>query len=293
MASRSRLTIAKDDIFGLIANLAHSPVTRAELAKALTLNRDEWRLAQRTTVEEFLEFLQERGELKKHTLTSINYSKNLTRYTWGHTTPQQLALTICRNGYLTHASAVWTHGLTDLIPGRIYINCEQSQKPPPSGNLSQSSLDAAFKRKQRTTNLVYEINGTQIAVIAGKNTGCLGVQQLETSEGTNVRTTNLERTLIDIAVRPTYAGGPSQVLDAYRSARDRVSTNRLISLLQQLGYVYPYHQSIGFLMQKAGYSEHKYNRMKEIGIRFDFYLAHAIQEPEYNEEWRLFIPQRL
>lgn len=58
--------------------------------------------------------------------------------------------------------------------------------------------------------------------------------------------TKLERTLIDIAVRPNYAGGVHHVLEAYAAAKSRVSVNVLLATLQKMEYVYPYHQVIGF-----------------------------------------------
>ena len=64
-----------------------------------------------------------------------------------------------------------------------------------------------------------------------------------------LRFTNLERTLIDAAVRPVYAGGVFEVRKAYQLAKEKVSVNRLAALLQKLNYIYPYHQAIGFYLE--------------------------------------------
>ena len=37
-----------------------------------------------------------------------------------------------------------------------------------------------------------------------------------------------------------------------------MAVDRLLVILKKYDYVYPYHQSIGFLMQKAGYPEKSY-----------------------------------
>jgi len=102
--------------------------------------------------------------------------------------------------------------------------------------------------------------------------------------------TKLERTLIDITVRPIYGGGVYQVLEAYRNAKDRISTATLIAALAKLEFVYPYHQAIGFYMQKAGYPSKALARLKALDMPFNFYLAHDIRDRAFDPEWRLFYP---
>ena len=110
-------------------------------------------------------------------------------------------------------------------------------------------------------------------------------------QGSTLRVTGIERTLIDIAVRPAYAGGVFQVLNAYRGAKDRVSVATLLATLKTLSYVYPYHQAIGFYLQRAGYGPKQYERLRRLGLKNDFYLAHDMREKAYSKEWRLFYPQ--
>lgn len=120
----------------------------------------------------------------------------------------------------------------------------------------------------------------------------MGVEQISDIASQPLAATNIERTLIDITVRPAYAGGIAKVLNVYRAANNRVSIHRLLKILERLDYIYPYHQSIGFLMQKAGYPENSYTQLRAIGINYDFYLAHDIKQMEYSKDWRLFVRLR-
>ena len=130
-------------------------------------------------------------------------------------------------------------------------------------------------------------------MISGKNTNRLGVEEISGPISEALQVTNLERTLIDIVVRPAYAGGISHVLKAYRAAKDRISVDQLLAILQKLDYVYPYHQSIGFLMHKAGYPEDSCAKLRALGLSHNFYLAHGLQHAQYSNDWRLFYPNDL
>jgi hypothetical protein len=104
----------------------------------------------------------------------------------------------------------------------------------------------------------------------------------------------VERTLIDIAVRPEYGGGVFEVLEAYRRASDKVSINRLTAHLKSINYIYPYHQVIGFYLTKAGsYRQSQIDLLRRFEISHDFYLMHQIQDKEYSSEWRLSYPKGL
>lgn len=104
---------------------------------------------------------------------------------------------------------------------------------------------------------------------------------------------SIERTLIDITVRPLYAGGVPAVLRAFTLARNRASISKLISLLNTLDYTYPYHQSIGFYLQHSGYTETDQLLARTKGVQFDFYLCHALKNPAFDPEWRVYFPRTL
>jgi len=292
MPRPSRLSLAEKEIAELLSGASQKIYSDAQLAKLLDENRTNWKLSDRTRVTDFISFLKRR-ELKEHEIRSDNYSRQVKRYSWGKPSPLALAVSIKPRAHLCHATAAAIHGLGSFSRATIYINAEQSPKRLSRGSLTREGINRAFSAKQRQSNLVYTYNRTSIVIIAGKNTNCFGVEEIIGPDAETIRVTNLERTLIDIVVRPAYAGGTSQLLKAYRFAKNRISIDRLLNILKTLDYAYPYHQSIGFLMQRAGYSESATARLRALGLKHDFYLAHGIHEPEYSEKWRLFYPRHI
>jgi predicted transcriptional regulator of viral defense system len=293
MARPTRLTIAKKDIFDLFERSSQRVYSESQLAGILTEQRNFWRLAQRTTTRQFISFLENQGKLTPTTFHSQVYHRETTRYTWGEASKYELAQALQPRGYLSHGTAVELHGLTDLLPNTLYLNVEQSPKPTRAGTLTQHAIELAFARKQRQSNLAYRYNGWLVTIVSGKNTNALGVEELTGPMEERLRVTNLERTLVDIVVRPTYGGGIFQVAEAYRAAKDRISTNRLLATLKKLDYVYPYHQAIGFLMERADYGDKRTSLLRQLGLEHDFYLTHGMDQPEYSSRWRLFYPKGL
>jgi hypothetical protein len=46
-------------------------------------------------------------------------------------------------------------------------------------------------------------------------------------------------------------------------------------------------------MERAGFPESGYRRLKELGLKFDFYLAYGMKETDFISDWRLYIPKGL
>jgi hypothetical protein len=269
---------------------------RPELHEVLVRQRDAWELPPFLPSTRFLRLLEARGKLHRLDVVPADSKKPyspIVRYSWGDVTPFQLGAALRPDAYLSHGTAVYLHGLTHQIPKTLYVNKEQSDKHVKSSevHLSQKAIDRAFTNRPRTSNYVFQHEGTRFVLLSGKNTGRLEVSQMSGPLGEVVAATKLERTLIDIAVRPAYAGGVFEVLAAYQAAKERAALPTLLATLTRLGHAYPYHQAIGFYLEQAGYDASKLERLRSLGLEFDFYLTNQIHDRKYSKRWRLFYPE--
>jgi hypothetical protein len=56
---------------------------------------------------------------------------------------------------------------------------------------------------------------------------------------------------------------------------------------------YPYHQALGFILQRAGVPEEELAPLKQRAIRLKFYLDYGMNQPAYDPAWKLYYPRDL
>lgn len=288
--TKSSFQIAKKDIVEYFESKGNNVYDINDISKVLDGNRKFWRLPVSLTSVDFAKLLIKYTKLKPQNFKFV--PKNIQRFTWGDVSIVRIASSLEKNAYLSHYTALFLHGLTGQIPKRIYVTHEQPQKAKASKKLSQADIDDAFHKQIRVSNNVAKYQDMSICLLNGEFSNNLGVITIKDDRGESNVVTDIERTLIDVTVRPIYSGGINEVLSAFRKAATKVSINKLTARLKSLDYIYPYHQAIGFYLEKAGnYRDAQIELLESFNIEYDFYLDHAMGEVEYSKKWRLYYPK--
>jgi hypothetical protein len=289
---KTRLSISKPAIIEYFNVLPIKVFRFRQINEILNQNRDNWLLDHSTGIKSFIELFKNTGQLRQIDLKFPSRKELL--FAWGNVTNFEIALAVKSASYLTHFTAMYINGLTEQVPKTIYVNFEQSRKAINNGELSQDRIDWAFQQKPRVSNNVANLGQFDIRLLNGMHTGQLGIQDLDSPSTGHIRVTNIERTLIDITVRPFYAGGVFEVLKAYNAANGKLQINKMVSYLRNLKFVYPYHQAIGFYMEKAAvYKSSLIELLREFDFQHDFYLTHNMKKTSYSKRWRIFFPEGL
>lgn len=250
--------------------------------------------------KKYLAALEKYGKLKAVTISPKTISevtgqsyKPVVRFAWGTVTAIEMALSLRPGSYCSHQTAAVLHNLISSTENTIYVNKEQSEKPRGPRGLTQEAIDRAFKSHVRRSNFVFKYEDVDIVLLNGKNSANLGVGELAYNDGRKVLTSSLERTLIDMAVRPAYSGGVSQVVQAYQAASGKISIEVLVDMLKKLDFVYPYHQTVGFYLKTADVPAHLLEPLRRLGVSWAFYLDNRMTDPEFDKDWQVFYPRGL
>lgn len=220
----------------------------------------------------------------------------------------EIALSIApKKAHLSHLSALYINGITNLDPSTIYINYEQSPKPINKSNakLTQKKVDQAFLKPVRKTNniatFIYHNRSYTVILLNGKHTNYIGVQLIKPLNfSSEVRVSNIERSLIEATIRPSYSGGVSEVLLSFKNAKsEAVSINRLLSYLKKMNYIYPYFQNIYFYVYYAHYNPIQLNLVQKIldnsnkANQINFYLDHQLIKPKLDSYSKVYYPENM
>ena len=286
MANKSRFYIVESSIKSFFTDGEIKVFSEVELGIILEEKRTLWNLPISMTTGKFIDKLLNSNILLKKEITFDKSISKKERYIIADASIFQIAISLISKSYLSHYSAAFILGLTNQIPKTIYISFEQSKKNVIRSVLQQDAIDLAFSKEQRISGAVASYEDYTFLVHNGMYANRVGIYSLN-----NTSVTNIERTLIDITVRPNYAGGISSVLDIYRKAIDKISINKLVAILDKLNFIYPYHQSIGFYLEKAGFDTNKLKVLRERKMDNKFYLTYQIEEKEYDETWKLYYPK--
>lgn len=273
-----------------ISRLPSGLYTQKQIDHLVEEFKDQGLVGTRTTVEDFLEAINARQMLLP---IKLDGDPVIVRYANGIVNPIQVALSIGATTHLSHWTALHLHGLLNKSSPFIYVTWEQGKKPyQKSSQPDQTAVDRAFSNPQRVSNTIYKWKDYPIQLLKGKYSEETGIIMLP-YEGSKLAVTDIERTLIDCTVRPGYAGGIPNLIDAFKAARDKVSVEKLYNHLKTLDFIYPYHQSLGFLMQHTAYPPEELKRFKALPRKIRFYLDYAMHAKVFNEEWNIYIPREL
>jgi hypothetical protein len=266
--------------------------TTFDLTKIFQDKRDEWNIADYRNQYHFMKYLEDSNILKNIKLKHQSSAVIKQIYEEPDATLFNIALTIKKDGYLSNYTAMQIHQLTLQIPKSIYVSYGKGHSYPIDRNdikLEQSSIDLAFSKAQRITSESYksELDNTRFYFIQKA--------YIEQNVGITFQNgyyhTDLERTLIDIAIRPAYSGGVFEVLEAFEIARDIVDIEKINEYLEKLNYIYPYHQLIGFYMDKAGYNKKIIDDIFLKNIVYNFYLTYNMSNKEFDTKWKIYFPK--
>jgi predicted transcriptional regulator of viral defense system len=213
--------------------------------------------------------------------------------------PYVVAQAMFSKEYFGNLTSIYYHSLTNQVPKAIYICYEKkAAKREKVNTVNNNELRRSFIKPHRHTKHVYTFDNYEIIVVERRarisDSGVVEDHPPSTLLPNASRVTCIERALIDAVVSPQYNGGIVSVYTYFRNARDMLNMANLVKIYKQLDFVYPYSQSIGFLLDKANMPKHASVIYKNFPPERSFYVDHDAKTTWiYDEKWKLYYPAGL
>ncbi|MFO8007906.1 MAG: type IV toxin-antitoxin system AbiEi family antitoxin domain-containing protein [Candidatus Brocadiia bacterium] len=164
----------------------------------------------------------------------------------------EIAMHLVDPAAISHWSALNYHGLTDQVPGRVFV-------------LTTADASAPRERGDRS-------HGTEDGYVAGEVTYRFIQVKRERFFGTEkvwvadarVTITDLERTLIDGLTMPQHCGDIAEVLAAFENAVDRLDVDRITDYALRLDQATA--KRLGWVLEQTGMEHEALGRLLDLPI---------------------------
>ena len=283
---------AASDIATFFEKHPFKAYTTHDIQQIFDSEKDKWRIANYRNYKHFITFLNDRKILLLDVQNHEGHTSEKRILRKKEATPFHVGLTVKKDGYLSYYSAMQIHQLTLQLPKTVYVSEEKYEDAyalkPENVELEQDAVDRAFSKPQRVARESYKstFDGFRYVYLQRKHTSInIGITKRQ-----HLTVTDLERTLIDIAVRPVYSGGAFEVLEAFKNAKPNIDVTKLNEYLIQLDYIYPYHQLIGFYLDLIGFSKKDLQIFLDKKTNINFYQAYNLSNKKLNEKWGIYHP---
>ncbi len=188
-------------------------------------------------------------------------------------------------GVFSHLTAVAYHGLTDLLPDRLYASDFEDARARrlPLGTTPEDWDEVTLPpprciRRAERVSVQWTRSKAEwgFGVIVGR---CLSLP---------IYVTDIERTLLDVLRAPDKAGGITGVVETWRRGSEHLDVNRMVSYVDRFDQPI-LRQRVGYLLEALGRSHSRLDRWREHLVRGGSVklVASAPYSKIYCERWNL------
>jgi hypothetical protein len=202
-----------------------------------------------------------------------------------------------KHTYISHYSALYWNELVAQKPTEYFISTEiQAHSNAKKNSINEGALRLSFMKGPRVTQYFGTFEGVKYYFIERAYCAQVGVIEKKIHrENKNIifHCTDIERTLLDSIISPHYSGGMGLISKAF--AKTKINISKLHKYYKELKLLYPYWQTIGFVIEIA-HGSSLANKWKELfgDPKIDFYFdRNARSDWNKSDKWRIFYPKGL
>lgn len=166
-----------------------------------------------------------------------------------------LGLSLYPSSYYCFQTSLYCLGITKKMPKINHLAKERPKygKTNSDFQLTSEIVKAEFQKAAKISKRSATYNGYTFNFFEREFTGKEGIISVQNpiTKETQVQTTSLERTLLDIAIAPHHVGGFREACKLWKLiyANSQPDLSQMHAIYEKLNYKYPYWQRIGLILK--------------------------------------------
>jgi hypothetical protein len=225
-------------------------------------------------------FLIELG-LKKYIL-SIN-GKVIERYSiFDDIKPYQFAISIKPKSFFSMTTALFMQGYIKAN-NFIFVSHELLPKNIKHEEVTQISIDDAYRKPYRVTHNYGQFQNDNIIVLYPKNTQQSGVIPFN-----GYRMSSINRCLVEMIVNVQYFKTSLHIIEIFTPLKKSLYPDMILSIIEKFNFIYPYYQLVGYFLEQIGFTKNDLSAFKQKVSNFKFYTDKQQNSYEYDSYWQIY-----
>lgn len=196
----------------------------------------------------------------------------------------KFAATISKKSFFSMTTSLNIQKLSDYRDDFIFISKELNKRNLISTGLEQKNINNSFKNKNyRYTNNIGQLNNKNYILLSPKYSN-----NYEIIEFNGFKVSSINRVLVEMIINIQYFQSSENIIQIFRPIKDKLDLLKIFTLLNKLNYIYPYYQSLGFFLEKIGFSKKELKIFKNETSKFDFYTEKLKESYLYDDYWKIY-----
>ncbi|MBP9742839.1 MAG: hypothetical protein KBD37_05725 [Burkholderiales bacterium] len=195
----------------------------------------------------------------------------------------QLAYSIKSKSFFSMTTALNLQGYSDIRKDYIFLSSELTPKEIHTEELTQDSIDNAYKKPYRMTKNYGKFKENYIVLLSPKNTA-----QFEVIDFNNYRVSSINRAFVEIVINIQYFQGSLTVIQLFKPLKLQLDVTRIFTIIEKFNFIYPYYQLFGYMLEQIGFNKLELKDFKAKINSLKLYTDKNKMTYLYDEYWQIF-----
>lgn len=254
-----------------------------ELNEVLTHLKTKKLIAQNISGRSFFNMLQNRLELKTYSISSEKINK--VRYTlYSDINVYDFVATFEKQGFFSMSTSLNIQGLSNEKNEFVFFSKELTPKYYNKNNeIHQEDIDQAYEKEYRYTSSIATYKNNHVIYLTPKHTG-----RFEVVRYNEYYVSSVHRAFVEMIIHVQYFKSFETVIEIFKPLKNRLDVKRIFKVLEIFDLIYPYHQLIGFSLEKVGFYKNDLDLFKKQVSDLKFYTQKSKIKYTFDSYWNIY-----